>query len=122
MIQNAIRNGLFDRLAVGLSGLCLAHCLGSALIFGLIASAGSMFDSHMVHKIGLVLAMVLAVIALGYGLMTHRSSLPAAFGIAGIAVMGWALVMPHGNMETLFTLAGVSILAVGHHLNIRAGR
>jgi len=39
MIAKASRSGLLDRLAIGLSGLCLAHCLLSFALVAVLASA-----------------------------------------------------------------------------------
>ncbi len=42
-------------------------------------------------------------------------------GGAGLAIMAMALTLPHGVPEALATLSGVGLLALGHHLNRRAG-
>ena len=36
------------------------------------------------------------------------------------ACMAGALAMPHGGAETLYTMLGVAIVALGHDLNRRA--
>ena len=41
-----------DRWAMGLSGLCVAHCLASSIFFAVMASAGSVFLHPLVHEIG----------------------------------------------------------------------
>jgi hypothetical protein len=46
--------------------------------------------------------------------------MPAAVGGFGLGVMMGALSMPHGPMETVYTMLGVGILALGHDLNRRA--
>jgi hypothetical protein len=48
--------------------------------------------------------------------------MPAAIGAMGIGMMAGALTLPHGNVEILYTILGVSILALGHDLNYRASR
>ena len=44
---------LFDRLAIGLSGLCVVHCLATAVALGLLASAGGMLGASWIHELGL---------------------------------------------------------------------
>ena len=106
-----------DRLAIGLSGLCLVHCLTTTVIIAMLASAGSMLGAPIIHELGLGLAMVIGAIALGRGIHAHGFMMPSAVGGLGLGVMAGALTMGHGGDEALFTMAGVLILALGHRLN-----
>ena len=38
MLQNVIREGAIDRLAIGVSGLCVVHCIASAVFVVLLVS------------------------------------------------------------------------------------
>lgn len=116
-----LRDGRLDRLAVSLSGLCLAHCIGTAVLIALVASASSIFLSPLFHEVGLTLAIILGAIALGHGAWKHGFMMPAAIGSLGLGVMAGAMTLGHGSEEVLFTMIGVSILALGHDLNYRAG-
>jgi MerC mercury resistance protein len=110
-----------DRLAIGLSGLCLAHCVASAVVLTLVASAGSVLLHPAFHEIGLTLAMALAALALGRGVLEHGYALPAWVGSLGLGVMAGALTLPHeGHSEAIFSIIGVLIVALGHDLNRRA--
>ncbi len=109
-----------DRWAMGLSGLCVAHCLASSIFFAVMASAGSVFLHPLVHEIGLVLAIIFGAISLGRGIMAHGVMTPIAIGAVGLATMGVALTLPHDGSEALATIIGASILALGHYLNRRA--
>ena len=120
MFLGAIRSGSLDRLAIGLSGLCLVHCLASAVVLAMLASAGGLLLSPVVHEVGLVFALVLGVIALGRGILEHGFMMPAAVGSLGLGVMGGALTLPHSGTEIIYTIVGVAILALGHDLNRRA--
>ena len=102
---------------MGLSGLCLVHCLATAVLLGLLASAGGMLGSPLIHEVGLSIAMVLGSIALGRGVLEHGFLLPSAVGSLGLGIMAGALTMPHGGNEPIFTFLGVMILALGHRLN-----
>ena len=57
VLRGAIRNGSIDRLAIGLSGLCLVHCLASAVLLTLLASAGGLLLDPVIHEVGLTLAI-----------------------------------------------------------------
>ena len=120
MIQAAIRNGAIDRLAIGLSGLCFIHCVASAVLVAVLASAGGLLLDPMVHEIGMMMALALGVFGLGRGILDHGFMLPAAVGSLGLGVMAGALTLDHGGITTVYSVAGVLILALGHDLNRRA--
>ncbi len=106
-----------DRLAVGLSGLCLVHCLASAVILALLSAAGGMLGSPVIHEVGLGLAMVLGAVSLGRGVLDHGFMLPSAVGGLGLGVMAGALSLPHNGTEAIYSVVGVLIVALGHRLN-----
>lgn len=110
-----------DRIAIGLSGLCAVHCFASAVLVALAASAGGLLLNPLVHEIGLAVAILLGALALGRGILMHSYMMPAAIGSLGLGVMAGAIQLPHdGGAETLWTLIGVGLLALGHDLNHRA--
>lgn len=112
-----------DRLAIGVSGLCAVHCLASAVLVALAASAGGLLLNPIFHEVGLVIAIALGAIAMGRGVIEHGYMMPASVGSLGLGVMAGAISLPHdGSGETLFTLIGVGLLALGHDLNRRATR
>ena len=120
MLQAAFRNERIDRLAIGVSGLCLVHCVASAVLITLLASAGGMLVHPFFHEAGMVLALLLGVIGLGRGLTQHGFMLPSAIGSLGLGMMAGALTLGHGGAEFIYSVAGVLILALGHDLNRRA--
>jgi hypothetical protein len=89
MNASTFRTGTIDRIGIALSGLCVVHCVASAVFVAVLASAGGILVDHRIHEIGLLLAI-------------------------------GALSIPHGGNETLYTILGVAILALGHDLNRRA--
>lgn len=121
-LRQHLHNGRIDRLAIALSGMCVAHCFGTAVLLGVLASAGGIFESPIFHEAGLVLAILLGAVALGHGAAVHGFMMPAAIGSLGLGIMAGALTMDHGWQESAYTLLGVAILALGHDLNHRAGR
>lgn len=120
MVEMVLRRGRLDRWAIGLSGLCLAHCLATSVAVALLASAGGMLGSPIIHEVGLVVAIIFGVIALGRGVVEHGFAMPAWVGSLGLGVMGGALGVPHSSSEVVYSVVGVLILALGHDLNRRA--
>jgi hypothetical protein len=106
---------------MGLSGLCAVHCVATAVLLGLLASAGGLLGKPIIHEVGLTLAMILGAIALGRGVRRHGFLLPSAVGAVGLATMGYAMTLHESGFEPPITILGVSILALGHRLNLLAG-
>ena len=116
----AIPTHRLDRMAIGLSGLCLVHCVATTVLLALVSAAGGVLGAPIVHEIGLSLAMVMGVISLGRGVLEHGYSMPSAVGGLGLGVMAGALTLPHNGTEAVYTVVGVAILALGHRLNFIA--
>ena len=92
MFASVARNGTMDRLAIGLGGLCLVHCLASAVFVAMLASAGGLLLHPAVHEVGLMLAIALGVIALGRGVLSHGFMMPSAVG-GSLGVMAGSLAL-----------------------------
>jgi hypothetical protein len=120
MHQHAVPTSRLDRIAMGISGLCLVHCIGTAILVGLLASASGFLGRPVIHEVGLTLAMMIGAFALGRGFLEHGFMLPAAVGALGLGVMAGALTLPEGGHEPIYTVLGVMIVALGHRLNIIA--
>ena len=108
-----------DRLAIGLSGLCLVHCVATTVLVAMLSAAGSLIGSDWIHEVGLSIAMALGAFALGRGALDHGFVMPIAVGSLGLGVMGGALTLPHDGTEAAATIVGVLVLALGHDLNRR---
>lgn len=113
-------NGSMDRIAIALSGLCLVHCLASAIFVAMLASAGGLLLDPIIHEVGLTFAIALGMLALGRGVLDHGFMMPSAVGGLGLGVMVGSLSLHGDAMGTVFTIIGVAILALGHDLNRRA--
>lgn len=122
MASKPLSTGRLDRLAMGLSGLCAVHCVATAVLLGLLASAGGLLGKPIIHEVGLSLAMLLGAIALGRGIREHGFVLPSAVGVAGLVIMAYAMSLHESGYEPAFTILGVLVLALGHRLNILAKR
>jgi hypothetical protein len=120
MPQLPLHSHRLDRIAMGLSGLCAIHCVATAVLLGLLASAGGLLGKPIIHEVGLALAMIVGAIALGRGIRDHGLILPSAVGVAGLALMAYAMTLHESGYEPFVTILGVSVLALGHRLNIAA--
>ena len=122
MLAGVISNSRVDRLAIGLSGLCLVHCVATAVLVMMLASAGGLLLDPRIHEIGLALAIGLGAFGLGRGIFDHGFMMPSAVGGIGLGTMAGSLNLGHGVEEVVVSVFGVLILALGHDLNRRAGR
>jgi hypothetical protein len=120
VIAGVNRDGLIDRLAIGLSGLCFVHCIASAVAIAVLASAGTFLLDPIFHEVGMSIAFVLGLLGLGRGILKHGFMLPASIGGLGLGIMAGSLYIGHENGGTLYSIIGVLILALGHDLNRRA--
>jgi hypothetical protein len=98
------------------------HCLATLLLVSALGLGGHFLLEENIHRIGLLLALIVAAVAIGWGLMRHGRMLPFLVALAGLALMAAALVVPHGTNEFLLTLVGVALVSAGHVFNLRAAR
>lgn len=120
MLVGIARDRVIDRVAIGLSGLCLVHCIASAVLVAALAAGGSFLLDPIFHEVGMSIAFVLGLLGLGRGIVTHGYMLPSAIGGLGLGVMAGSLALGHDSGGTLYSILGVLIVALGHDLNRRA--
>lgn len=111
-----------DQIGIGLAGLCVLHCLTTLVVISSLGLGGHFLLDDNIHRIGLALALGVAAVAIGWGLMRHRRMLPFGLALVGLMLMGVALAVPHGTDELMLTLVGVTLVSIGHLLNLRAAR
>lgn len=109
-----------DQVGIGLAGLCAVHCLATLLVVSALGLGGHFLMAENIHRIGLLLALIVAGVAIGWGMLRHRRALPFAVASVGLGFMGWALAVPHGMNEFSLTLVGVTLVSLAHVLNLRA--
>lgn len=114
----SIRNRL-DRAGILLSGLCALHCLLGIVVVSLLGLGGQALLDPGIHEVGLALAILVATITLGLGVLRHGQRAPLAIGACGIALMTAGLAVDHGLKEALLTIAGVALVAIAHIRNLR---
>jgi len=112
-----------DQFGIGLAGLCAVHCIATLVAISALGLGGHLFlFDENIHRIGLALALAVAGIAIGWGVLRHGRMLPFGIAVGGLVLMATALLVPHGANEFLLTLAGVALVSLGHLLNLRAAR
>ena len=95
------------------------HCvLGIVIVAGLGLGGGVLLDPA-IHRVGLLLATVIAGVAIGIGALQHRRAAPFVVAMTGLSFMGGGLAVEHGVNEAVLTVIGVSLVALGHMLNVR---
>jgi len=111
--------GRLDRAGVVLSSLCAVHCvLGIVIVAGLGLGGGLLLDP-IIHRIGLLLATIVAGVAIGLGALQHRRPAPFVVAMMGLSFMGGGLAVDHGVEEAVLTIIGVVLVSAGHLLNLR---
>ena len=109
----------FDRAGIFLSGLCVVHCIASLVVVSALGLGGQFLLDPAIHRIGLVVAVVVAAVAIGLGALNHRRRAPFVIAMTGLSFMGGALAVPHGAEEAVLTIIGVALVSLGHILNLR---
>ena len=80
--------GRLDRAGMILSSLCAVHCvLGIVIVAGLGLGGGILLDPA-IHRIGLLLATIIAGVAIGIGAIQHRRAAPFVVAMTGLTFMG----------------------------------
>lgn len=115
-VRSARRSPL-DSLGIALAGLCVVHCVASALLLATVAASGGALLSPAIHEIGLVVAIGIAALSLLPGVLRSRDLRTAALGVVGLAVMAAALAFHGSGAEVALTLLGVAMVAGAHALN-----
>lgn len=111
-----------DHLGIGLAGLCFAHCIATLVLVSALGLGGHFLLAPAIHRVGLVLALAVAAAAIGWGALRHRRVVPLVVVTTGMGFMGGALIVPHGEDELVLTLIGLTLVSLGHFLNMRAAR
>jgi len=108
-----------DRAGIALSALCAVHCLLSVVLVSVIGLGAEALLDPAIHRIGLLLATLIAAVAIGWGAVKHRMAAPFVVAMMGLSFMGGALAVPHGMQEAVLTIIGVALVSLGHILNLR---
>lgn len=120
-----------DAAGVAVSLACGIHCLLTPILLLFLPTLGEAFHRPVVHRTIALAVTAIAAWALWRGYRRHGHATPLAFGLAGLAAVWTALLLPHDAHAhehfhipagTLITMLGSVLLITGHVLNIRACR
>ncbi|MEO0641962.1 MAG: MerC domain-containing protein [Pseudomonadota bacterium] len=109
-----------DQIGIGLGGLCALHCVATILIVSGLGIGGHALLAPQIHEVGLLLAVLVAALATGWGAWRHRRLAPVAIAVVGLSFMSGALFVGHGPPEAALTIIGVVIVSLGHLMNMRS--
>lgn len=118
---------LLDRTAIGLSALCLVHCLALPLLLALAPPLAALpvADEHF-HLWLVYLVLPTSLLALFLGCRQHRRWTVLAWGLSGVGVLLLAALLGHDVLgearEKALTVLGAVLVAIGHGLNFRLCR
>lgn len=109
-----------DGAAIGLSGLCLLHCLALPFFAGVLPVLMPFTDSHL-HAQILYFAVPLSIVAVGIGYARHHSLRVVIAAAAGLALLILGATVAHGSLgilaDRLLTISGSLVLAAAHFWN-----
>ena len=113
------KRAMLDRVGLTISSLCLVHCILSIVLVTGLGFASQFLLAPEIHEYGLIIAVLVAAIAIGWGALNHRRPAPIIVALIGLSFMAGALTMPHDYREMLMTIVGVGCVAFAHILNMR---
>jgi len=125
MDNSSRRRVLLDKIAVGLSGLCLLHCLALPFVIAFVPFLGQLEDDHL-HTELLLFVIPVSVIALTVGYRRHGQINVLFWGAAGLAILTIGALVVHDLYgliaDRVMTVAGSVILAFTHYRNFRLAK
>ena len=118
---------VLDRSAIGLSFLCVLHCLAVPLTLILMPSLAALpIADERVHLLLVLLVLPTSTVALTLGCRQHGLKHILAWGLTGIAILVLAAGLGEEFLgeygEKILTVVGSVLVAVGHVLNFKCCR
>ena len=112
-----------DGVAIGLSTICILHCLLMPLLLVLFPTAlMSFFADESVHRLAVLFAVPISVFALTLGCGSHKRLWVLALGLVGLLLLLLPLLLPNEATEKLLTVAGATLIAGSHLVNMKICR
>ncbi len=109
-----------DYAAMGLSGLCIFHCIALPIVAVALPVFGALAENEMVHKVLVLTALPLSVYAIIRTVLHHGD-----WAFAALVTLGFALLLGGAFIEALeiyeqpITAIGASLVAGGHLWRLR---
>ena len=117
MTQSSVSTSVLDVSAIGVSGLCLIHCLALPFLSVVLPVAGALGEAEWLHKVFVLAALPITAAAI---FQDRRASGWREFAIT--AATGLAILVSAAFIETLhdfespLTVIGAGLLALAHGL------
>jgi hypothetical protein len=117
----AVPHRIFDLSAIGLSGLCLVHCLALPLLAAILPVFGAWAKAEWVHGVFVGIAAPLSAGALWFNGRGERGPPGLYFAaLAGLVLLALGAVgWPSHALETPITVTGSLALVSAHLWNWR---
>ena len=104
-----------DTAAIGISGLCLLHCLALPILAAVSPLAGLVAEAEWVHRVFVVMAVPISAVAILRHYATKGGAVFPFLAITGLLLLcAAAFVEPLHDFETPLTVLGAVILAFSH--------
>ena len=113
-----------DKVSIGISALCLLHCLLFPSLMVVLSSFISVsLNSELIHYMLLFLVVPVSSFALIVGLNNHKNSFIFFIGLSGLAILISALFieLPIKTIsgEILLTIIGSLLITFSHYKNYK---
>ena len=113
-----------DKLSIGVSLLCVLHCLFFPSFLVIFSSFLSLtLDSELIHYVLLFIVVPISIFALTVGLKNHNNSLVFSTGLIGVISLISALFIDisifNFSGEILLTLIGSFLISTAHYKNYK---
>ena len=113
-----------DKVSIGISALCLLHCLLFPSFMVLLSSFISVsLNSELIHYMLLLLVVPVSSFALIVGLNNHKNSFIFFIGLLGLAILVSALLIELPitiiSGEILLTIIGSILITFSHYKNYK---
>jgi len=113
-----------DKVAIGLSLLCMLHCLALPLIIVLLPSLVALYLNNEAFHLWMVLIVIpISVYALTVGCKRHKQYQLLVIGLMGLTCLIVAVAFGESflgeSWEKVLTTMGAMIITYGHYKNYR---
>lgn len=106
-----------DFASVGLSGLCVVHCLALPLIAAALPLAGALADAPWVHPVLVLIAAPLSFWAI-HSSRAWRKFAVVALVVTGLILLALAAFVPElAGLDAVLSVIGALSIAAAHLVN-----
>lgn len=104
-----------DASAIGLSGLCLIHCLALPVLTAVLPVAGVLAEAEWIHKVLVLFALPVSAVVIRSSLRAGGNAVFIGCAATGLALLvGAAFIEVLHDLETPLTVVGALFLAGAH--------